>query len=134
MRRTKLELGCGAGKSLCASLMLLLSLTCCAPAGDVEASRGHGSQASVSAAACRGSGGIMKPVGRLQTLQCVTRFQDAGRRCNSGRECQGDCQVRAGDEALPGQPVFGVCQPTSERFGCTTSIEDGRAQATICID
>jgi hypothetical protein len=34
----------------------------------------------------------------------------------------------------PGHPAAGVCQATSDRFGCSTRIERGQAQATICVD
>jgi hypothetical protein len=85
-------------------------------------------------AACRKSGGSLRPVGKLQSIQCVVAYPDAGRSCHSSTQCRGDCRVPAGDDARPGQPVAGVCQATSDRFGCWAKVEGGRAQPAICID
>ena len=30
--------------------------------------------------------------------------------------------------------VAGICQADSNRFGCFTRVEDGKAEATLCID
>jgi hypothetical protein len=76
----------------------------------------------------------MDRVGRLQTLQCVIRYADAGKICTSGDQCAGDCRARPGVDVAAGQPVAGYCQADSNRFGCSTKVENGRAQATICID
>jgi hypothetical protein len=83
---------------------------------------------------CQLAGGEMKPVGRRQLLQCVLSYADAGKSCSSGSQCEGDCRVGPGVEAVPGQDVVGQCQATSDRFGCSTRVEEGRAEATICID
>ena len=83
---------------------------------------------------CHRAGGTIRPVGRMQTLQCVIAYADAGRRCTSGEDCAGDCRVERGVDVAPGQPVAGFCQPTSDRFGCSTKVEKGLAQSTICID
>ncbi len=76
----------------------------------------------------------MKPVGRMQTVQCVIAYADAGKSCRSGTECAGDCRAVQGLDVRPGQQVAGSCQATSDRFGCSTRVENGRAQSTICID
>lgn len=85
-------------------------------------------------AACSRAGGEMKPVGRMQSLQCVISYADAGKSCTSGSQCAGDCRAGSGVDVAPGQPAAGYCQATSDRFGCSTRVENGRAQATICID
>jgi hypothetical protein len=76
----------------------------------------------------------VKPVGRRQTLQCVISYSDAGKSCSSGSQCSGDCRAKPGIDTVPGQAVSGQCQTDSDRFGCSTKVENGRAQATICID
>lgn len=87
-----------------------------------------------AAAACEARGGKMTPVGRMQSLQCVIDYADAGKACRSGADCQGDCRVD-GPVAVPaGREVTGVCAANSSRFGCHTTIENGRAQATLCVD
>ena len=87
------------------------------------------------AAACAARGGKMLPQGRMQSLQCVVSYADAGRRCTDGDDCQGDCRV----EEVNGTPdagsaAVGQCQANSSRFGCYTTVESGKAEATICVD
>jgi hypothetical protein len=76
----------------------------------------------------------MRPLGRRQTLQCVVSYADAGKSCSSGSQCSGECRASPDSETVPGQAVAGNCQADSDRFGCSTKVENGRAQATICID
>jgi hypothetical protein len=111
---------------------LALILSACAPgaAPDAPASGAN------AEADCAARGGEMRRVGRLQTLQCVVRYSDAGRRCTSGDGCQGDCRLPEGAATPPalGASVAGVCQANSDRFGCYTRVENGRAEPTICVD
>ena len=86
-------------------------------------------------AACAARGGKMLPQGRMQSLRCVITYADAGRRCTDGDDCAGDCRV--GDVAnapTAGTNVVGQCQVSSSRFGCYTTVEGGKAEATICVD
>jgi xylose isomerase len=34
----------------------------------------------------------------------------------------------------PGASAVGQCQADSNRFGCRTTVKDGKAEATLCID
>lgn len=88
-----------------------------------------------TAASCEARGGKLMPVGRLQSTQCVVSYADAGKRCTDGDDCQGACI--ADETASPpqaGAAVTGRCQASSNRFGCSTSVESGRAEPTLCID
>lgn len=90
---------------------------------------------TTDAALCASQGGKMLPQGRMQTERCVITYADAGRRCTTGSDCQGDCRV----EEVAGTPqagaaAVGTCQRTSSRFGCYTTVENGKAEATICVD
>ena len=90
---------------------------------------------SEDAAACARAGGKMLPQGRMQSLRCVISYADAGRRCTDGDDCAGGCRV--GDVANPpaaGAPAVGQCQASSSRFGCYTTVEGGKAEATLCVD
>jgi hypothetical protein len=90
---------------------------------------------NAAAAECQARGGRMQPQGRMQTLQCVVSYADAGKRCTTGSDCQGDCRVEEVSTApAAGAAATGQCQPTNSRFGCYTTVENGRAQATICVD
>lgn len=117
--------------SLIAAAALLAAA--CTP----QTSTGAGSDApmqSADASACAARGGTMKQVGRLQSWQCVITYADAGKRCTDGDQCQGDCRIEGNTGVTPGTAATGVCQATSDRFGCNTLVEDGKAGATLCID
>lgn len=90
---------------------------------------------SGEASACAAKGGKMLPQGRMQSLQCVVSYTDAGTRCTDGDQCQGACRIPdVADAPSAGAAAVGQCQPTSSSFGCYTTVEDGKAQATICVD
>nr|WP_315049876.1 hypothetical protein [uncultured Brevundimonas sp.] len=110
-----------------------LLLASCAP--QAQPPSADGPVRSAEASACAQRGGTLKQVGRLQSWRCVVDYADAGKRCTDGDQCQGDCRLPEGvDVAAPGAPVAGVCQATSDNFGCHTSVEDGKVGVGICID
>ncbi|MBB4084194.1 hypothetical protein [Brevundimonas lenta] len=126
--------------------MLLLVATALAacqpmPASDAQVPAPAPQQSSASAAggtdatACAAQGGKMLPQGRMQTERCVIAYADAGKRCTDGDDCLGDCRI--GDVAgapAAGTTAVGQCHADSSRFGCYTTVEDGKAEATICVD
>ncbi|WP_313148149.1 hypothetical protein [Stenotrophomonas sp.] len=82
---------------------------------------------------CRAAGGTLQPLGRLQRVQCVIPYADAGKTCSGKRECSGQCLATGETEA--GVVATGTCQrDASQNFGCRQRIEDGKAQGTICVD
>ena len=82
---------------------------------------------------CRAAGGTLQPLGRLQRVQCVIPYADAGKACSSKRDCSGQCLATG--EAEAGVLATGTCQrDVSQNFGCRQRIEDGKAQGTICVD
>ena len=85
-------------------------------------------------AECATRGGTMKPVGRAQTMQCVVAYSDAGKRCTTGSDCQGDCRVEEAPFPEAGAAAVGRCQADSQPFGCHAKVENGRATPAICID
>ncbi len=90
---------------------------------------------SAEAGACTARGGTLRPVGRMQSIQCIIRHADAGKRCTDGNQCEGDCRVEGNSGIAEGRPVTsGVCQVDSNRFGCFTTVKNGRAEATLCVD
>jgi hypothetical protein len=87
------------------------------------------------ASACAARGGKMLPQGRMQTVQCVVSYRDAGQRCTDGDDCEGSCRIPdVANAPAAGAAAVGQCQPTSSSFGCYTTVEDGKAEATICVD
>ena len=90
---------------------------------------------TTDAALCDRAGGKMLPQGRMQSVRCVLTYTDAGQRCTTGSDCQGDCRI----EEVAGAPnaganAVGTCQRSSSRFGCYTTVENGKAEPTICVD
>ena len=82
---------------------------------------------------CSAAGGTLQPLGRLQRVQCVIPYADAGKTCSGKRDCSGQCLATGETEA--GVVAAGTCQrDASQNFGCRQRIEDGKAQGTICVD
>lgn len=109
---------------------LALAVTACSPTTE----SGGAVPGQTAEATCAAQGGSMQRVGRLQSLQCVIRYADAGKRCTSGDQCQGDCLYEGAAVPNPDASTSGQCAIDSNRFGCRTTIENGRAQPTLCID
>jgi len=111
---------------------LALMASACSPM--TEQAPDASGPAQTSEAACAAQGGTLQRVGRMQSVQCVIAYADAGKRCTDGDQCLGDCLYDGA--AAPGTNVSvgGQCAPTSNRFGCATRVEDGKADATLCID
>ena len=87
------------------------------------------------AAACAAAGGKMLPQGRMQTVRCVLAYADAGRQCRDSDDCAGDCRIAdVASAPAAGAPAVGQCTANSSRFGCYTTVEGGKAEATICVD
>lgn len=108
----------------------VLALCACAPVAPAPSpvQSADGAQSD-----CTARGGAMQRVGRAQTLQCVIPYADAGNACRSGSECQsGVCQGSV--EASGRANVAGQCQASNMAFGCYTRINNGRAEAAICVD
>ncbi len=122
--------------------LALIVLAACAPAPAPAASGGQWSDAPVSAPpaqpdteearACAARGGALQPVCRMQSLQCVVQYSDAGRTCDDGDDCEGDC--RAEVSAASDRAVTGQCQATSDRCGCYGLVENVRVLAAHCVD
>ena len=89
---------------------------------------------TVSSSACTARGGQMQQVGRAQTWQCVVKYADAGKRCTDASQCEGQCEIAGNSGIAAGVAAVGVCQADSNRFGCRTTVKDGKAQGTLCID
>lgn len=85
-------------------------------------------------AECAARGGTMQRVGRAQTMQCVVTYADAGERCTTGSDCQGDCRVEDAPFPTSGADAVGRCQADSRPFGCYARVENGKATAAICVD
>lgn len=118
-----------------AGLCALLLVGACAPTGETTGASGNEAPVqSADASACTARGGEMQQVGRMQSWQCVVKYADAGKPCTDASQCEGQCEIAGNSGVAPGAAVTGVCQADSNRFGCRTTVKDGKAEATLCID
>lgn len=119
-------------------LSLLLALTACTStpaATDVAPATPAAAQAPTDAAGCAAAGGELKPLGRLQRVQCVVPYTDAGKACSAKSDCTGQCLASGDTEIAAGTRATGVCQTdASQNFGCRQRIDNGVAQGTLCVD
>ncbi len=123
---------------------LLLLAGCTTTAADTSASsNGSAPVAADTGAAdaaaaevdCAAVGGTLMPLGRLQRVQCVVPYTDAGKSCRTKSDCSGQCLASGDAELVPGTAATGVCQrDMSQNFGCRQRIDGGLAQGTICVD
>ena len=123
-----------------------LGLAACAPAGGAEGpavttASAHApnlprDQAPTAAQtqACTARGGSYLQGGLMGGWMCAIRYSDAGKRCTSGDQCQGDCRSEGGVAPEAGAPATGRCQADSRPFGCFAKVEDGKATPALCID
>lgn len=116
--------------SLCAGMMLMVLLSACSSAGPQRAT---GAEGLDTPAACQAAGGQLLALGRLQRLQCVRPYADAGRVCRDAADCAGDCLVQG--EVQAGQAATGTCQrDVSQTFGCRQQVSNGLAGVMRCVD
>lgn len=105
----------------------------CTPVADAAPGGARPVQ-SAEALSCAARDGEMRQVGRMQSWQCIILYADAGKRCTDGDQCAGDCRAPGQTHVAEGVAAAGVCSADSDRFGCHTTIEDGQAAATLCVD
>lgn len=86
-----------------------------------------------SETSCGARGGTLQRVCLMGNTMCVVKYADGGKPCTGKAQCEGQCRLE-GPSPLPGARATGVCQLTSDPCGCFTSVEDGKAQATMCVD
>jgi len=116
-------------------LSLLLALAGCASTSPSpeDAASVAAATAAKQAADCAASGGALQPLGRLQRVQCVVAYPDAGKTCSAKAECTGQCLAQG--QVAPGAKATGQCQrDVSQNFGCRQRIDGGVAIGTICVD
>lgn len=124
-------------------LSLLLALAGCAStspsstadaeAATADATADAAALAASQASACANAGGTLQPLGRLQRVQCVVTYADAGKACTAKSDCTGQCLGQ--DRVAAGAKASGTCQrDISQNFGCRQRIDGGVAMGTICVD
>ncbi len=86
-------------------------------------------------ARCEAAGGVVQQAGRAGWQHCVQSFADAGTTCTDSDDCLGTCRLTGDPGSLaPGTAAQGVCQANDAPFGCYTTVENGKAGPSICVD
>ena len=86
------------------------------------------------AQACTAKGGAFSQQGMLGCYQCVVSYTDAGKVCQDGSDCQGQCKNTGEFIDSHANNQKGQCASDSSVFGCYQTIEKGVAQPAICVD
>jgi hypothetical protein len=114
--------------------LLALVLAACSSSGSTPAAGLAAADDQPDAASCQAHGGQLQALGRLQRVQCVVAYADAGKACSDSSQCSGLC-LSSDDQTPAGQAVGGTCQrDASENFGCRQPVEGGVAGAVRCVD
>jgi hypothetical protein len=114
-------------------LLAFLLLTACAPVAapsspPVAPPMPPPPSAGPDDVACAARGGTVRPVCRMQRPACVIAYEDAGKACTDGDQCEGRCVVLTGDGSKGG-----VCEADSDPCGCTTELIGG-VPSSNCVD
>ena len=82
-------------------------------------------QASKSASqiACEDDGGRWARAGESIAMTCIRTTRDAGKRCDSKTDCDGECLARSR-----------TCSPIKPLYGCNPVLMDNGAEVTLCIE
>ncbi len=133
-------------------LSLLGSLTLLACAGDSDQTSGsavnpvtHDYQrilfaemkaSAAERATCQAAGGIIRRAGKRQAERCIQTLADGGQACRDAADCVGRCVVDspAARQIAPGTAATGTCEATDDYLGCTTLVNAGEIEGTLCID
>jgi hypothetical protein len=85
------------------------------PVSDVEK--------SAAQLSCERKGDMWAKAGASGASACVKRTRDAGKRCVTGKDCQGECLARSKS-----------CAPYMPLFGCNDVLQDDGVRMTLCLD
>jgi hypothetical protein len=92
--------------------------------------------AAIDQEACAQAGGEVRQEGMLGLPRCVIPYEDAGKVCSDGSDCEGRCLASddvSDYEAEPGE-IQGRCEADDSPFGCYAEIHDGTLEGMICVD
>lgn len=78
---------------------------------------------SAAQLACEKKRDLWVKAGDSGASACVRRMKDAGKRCTTGKQCQGECLARSG-----------TCAPYQPLFGCNEVLQDNGVRTTLCLD
>lgn len=78
---------------------------------------------SAAQLACEKKRDLWVKAGKSGASTCVKRMKDAGKRCTTGKQCQGECLARSG-----------TCAPYQPLFGCNEVLQDNGVRTMLCLD
>lgn len=95
----------------------------------------NGKMTAGQMAQCQNLGGTVAKRGMAQFEYCQITFDDAGKTCQDGSECQSESCIATRRGVAVGQAnQTGVCTQTNDDFGCRQMISKGVAQSMLCKD
>lgn len=115
------------------ALAALLLLSACADKAAPLPAAGASSVAAAESAACAASGGVQRPVCRLQRQMCVRPYRDGGRVCSDDDQCAGGCLYEGAAVAADGTTT-GLCRKNDDPCGCVEHVVGGKRANGICVD
>ena len=71
---------------------------------------------------CLRDGGSWQPRANSGAMVCVRTPPDAGRSCQSARDCSGQCLARSR-----------TCAPVTPLFGCNDVLDSSGRASTLCL-
>lgn len=114
-------------------LLLLFTFSACVAGPDTSSITADKAPAVIAdAEQCGNYGGRWQPVCMAQKPACVLPYADAGKPCNSGKDCEGWCLQN--EAAEKGSEFAGLCQADNNPCGCFARLEEGRSRGHLCID
>lgn len=119
---------------LTASSLLLAACAVDAPPSKPAAVAGAAASAPGTAAnACTATGGVVRPVCRMQRPMCVVPYADAGKACTDDAQCAGGCLYEGAAVTADGRTT-GNCRKDNDPCGCVEHLKDGQRVNGICVD
>jgi hypothetical protein len=80
--------------------------------------------------ACERHGGTVTERSMIAGPMCSVPFEDGGKECLDGSECDGDCLTYA--SVPPGTEVKGMCEFRVESGVCIQPVVNGVASEALC--
>lgn len=85
-----------------------------------------------TAESCDSAGGELRQVCMNGAQMCIVQYNDAGKPCISGVQCEGECRAPYNHQGS--MFTVGSCSTSNNPCGCWANVEFGLIQKRICRD
>lgn len=83
---------------------------------------------------CLEQNGEWMKAGILGNYMCIFKASDAGKTCSDSKACEYRCLASSAFTPKETKKVTGICQASSNPFGCRSEVIKGVAQPALCAD